>query len=1507
MQFNNRQFESGVKESLGTLDKLKKGLNLDGAAKGLNNLSDAGKNFSLAGIASGVDQIAGKFSALGILGVTAMVNIANAAVNAGMKIVKSLTIDPITTGFSEYETKMGAIQTILTNTASKGTTLEDVNTVLNDLNEYSDQTIYNFAQMAKNIGTFTAAGIGLETSAEAIKGIANLAAGSGSTSEQASNAMYQLSQALAAGKVGLMDWNSVVNSGMGGELFKKALEGTAEELGRGRDMSVSFRESLESGWINAEVLTKTLQKFAKDKSLIKAATEVKTFSQLMSTMQESVQSGWAQTWEAIVGDKDQSTKMLTGISNAFGELVTPMADARNAAFKFWNENGGRDDIITAISEAFKEFKRVITPIIGAWEEIFPPMTGQLLVDLSKKFLAFVKSIKLGSEEHSHLITTFAGVFSALNILRKFLKTVGGAFGVLIKKMAPVASKILEITSEIGFFLIKLDSTIERNDSFTKAFENMGDVLSNVADLFTRGLDKIQGAAPKVAETLKSARDKIKGVFDGFEKIDLSGVDAFISNVKEKFKPFEAITDAIGKVIEFGRTLVEKAKPVFGKIKEVLSDAVGGINLTSLLQLFNSGVFAAILLNIVKLVKSFREVADKGTSFLDKITSILDGVKDSLKAWQNDLKAGTLLKIAGAVAILAGSLFLISMIDPAKMQASITAITILFGELLGSMAIFDKIAGSTGFKSMGKVTFAMLGLSVSLLILSKAVKTLGEMDWQGLTVGMSGLTGIVALLIGASKMLAKSSGDMIKASVGLILFGIGVRVIVSSVKALSELDPMALVKGLAGLAVVMGAIMLFMKDKSLDASSLKMGAGLILVAVAIRLIVNSVAVLGSLDPGQLAMGLAALGALILGITSFTKLVANGQELITAGIGLMFISAAMIGFALAVKILGSMNPSELGQGLIGFAGALMIVTLALSFMPPNMPAIGLSLLALAGSMILLAIAIQMMGSMPAEQLVQGLFGIAAALTILVIAINAMTAGLAGAAALAIVTASLFGLAIVMRMIGAMGLPALGIALLGIAGVLAVLGGAALLLTPVIPSMLALGAAMLLLGIGIAAVGAGSIVLGLGLAALSAVGIDSVGILLAFAAAMLPIAILSPAIVVVGAALLVLSVGVFALGLSLSVLGAGLNMLAMIGPQGVMNLQMLAMTAVSISKFAVEILAAGAGLLLFGAGAILAGIGAIIAGAGLIVFAAGMKSLAEVDISNMTEIGKITTGLIKAGAKMLIAAPGLIAGGAGLIAFGDGAVRTGEGLKSIEAGITGFVDKIKKVPGEVKTAGNSIIAAVKMLMDNINKQVSDAKAKVISNVQLMCTLAVSAINMQRIAFYMAGTNVVDGFIQGIRDRTEAAAQAAAAMAARALKAANHQLAINSPSKAFAETGKFADMGLAQGLTKYAYLAVNAAKSMAQSTLTPVMEFSTANAYAAGSSFGSRTSQVSTIATDLQNGSPSQRMINSLSDLASRPNESPAMDLNGLLTIQVTNDKGEIIGIAQKAIKDLLRKESR
>ena len=385
MRFDNKNFETNAKTSMSTLDKLKEKLDFSGASKGLDNISNAAKNVNMSGLGTAVETVRAKFSALEVMGVTALVNIANQAVNTGKRIVSALTIEPIKTGFDEYELKMNSVQTIL---ASTGEDLETVNGYLEELNKYADQTVYSFSDMTASIGKFTNAGVKLEDAVLAIKGISNEAAVSGANAEQASHAMYNFAQALSAGYVKLIDWKSIETANMATVEFKQTLIDTAVELGTvvkvgdkykstttDLNGNVSelftatsmFNDSLSAQWMSTEVLVETLKQYSDEttalgKKSFSAAQDIKTLSQLFDTLKEAAGSGWAQTWEIIIGDLYEAKALLTPISEALGGLIEKMSEARNTLL-FDTMSSSYDKLIKKLNAAGIEtetFEKTLT-------------------------------------------------------------------------------------------------------------------------------------------------------------------------------------------------------------------------------------------------------------------------------------------------------------------------------------------------------------------------------------------------------------------------------------------------------------------------------------------------------------------------------------------------------------------------------------------------------------------------------------------------------------------------------------------------------------------------------------------------------------------------------------------------------------------------------------------------------------------------------------------------------------------------------------------------------------------------------------------------------------------------------------------------------------------------------------------------------------------------------------------------------------------------------------------
>lgn len=570
MQFRNDQFEQGVKKSLISLENLKKGLNLDKSSKSLSNLESTAKNFSMKNLASDVASISDRFSTMGIIGMTALQNITNSAIATGKTLVSALTIDPVKSGFQEYETQINSVQTILANTESKGTTLDQVNAALDELNHYADMTIYNFTEMTRNIGTFTAAGVDLDTSVQAIKGIANLAAVSGSNSQQASTAMYQLSQALAAGTVKLQDWNSVVNAGMGGQVFQDALKETARVHGVAIDQMIkdegSFRETLSKGWLTSSILTETLSKFTGDlnesqlktmgytdeqiASIIKmgqtandAATKVKTFTQLFNTLAEAMQSGWTQSWEYIVGDFDQAKESLTVVSDTLSDIINNSANKRNDLL-YDALTSNYDKFIKSVNDAGIETTAFQDRVKAAINE-----NGGDADALVQKYGSLEKAIRAGAVSSDLLKKSLGGVAN-LNIDRLLH----------LKDTGDDVKNVQEALKQLGYNLSKYGSDGLIGSETTAAIKAFQEAKG-------LSIDGIVG--PNTVKALQDAvgsTDKLK-----------SNVDDLMSDITKKGGrdlAIESIGYAWKSLIRIAHDVKTAYKDIFPK--EFTSDDLYGI-------------------------------------------------------------------------------------------------------------------------------------------------------------------------------------------------------------------------------------------------------------------------------------------------------------------------------------------------------------------------------------------------------------------------------------------------------------------------------------------------------------------------------------------------------------------------------------------------------------------------------------------------------------------------------------------------------------------------------------------------------------------------------------------------------------------------------------------------------------------------------------------------------------------------------------------------------------------
>lgn len=1110
MKFDNKEFESHAKTTLTTLDSLNKSLKLEGASKGIGELNAAAKGVNLGHIAQSVDAIADRFRAMSVIAITALANITTQALHAGSVLVKSLTIDPVKSGLNEYETNLNSIQTILSNTQWQNTGLADVNKALQILNEYSDQTIYNFGEMARNIGTFTAAGVKLEVATDAIKGIANLAAISGSNSQQAATAMYQLSQALAAGKVALIDWNSVVNAGMGGKVFQDALMETARVHGVAVDKMVKdaggFRNTLENGWLTGQILTETLAKFTGDlteaqlkamgynqqqiagilkmgKTAQDAATKVKTLSQLIGTLQEAAGSGWAQTWQIIFGDFDEARDLFTNVNNVIGEYVKTTADMRNKVLGDWKALGGRAVVIDAISNAFNALISVIKPIRDAFRDMFPAVTGMQLYEISLAIRDFAKGLTLGSETAEKLRRTFAGLFAIFGIGWDLIKEATKTLFHLLGIATEGAGGFLEITASIGDFLVGLREAIREGEGFVKIFRVIGNILTVPILL------------------IKILAGYLSGLFENFDgQAAARGLTGLVGKFELLSRLGQIVADVWGRVTNVLSDVANDASKLgsqlanwFGDFGTYISNIVKQINFSDILKGINTGLFASLVLMIRNMFGS----GGQGKGLFNSIRESFDQLTNTMQTMQNTLRAATLLQIALAIGILTLSVSELSKIDAGGLTRALTAMTVMFGQLLGVLLLFEKMSGFAGLARLPIITAGLILLGLAIKILASAVEDFSKLSWEELSKGLTGLAVTLGVLIGTLHLMPPAPG-LIATSTALVILAGAVKILASSVMDLAGLSWEELAKGLVGVGSVLAALTLFTRFAAVDKGGILSGAGIVLLATGIKILASAMqdfAVLSweEIGKGLVAMagGLVLIGAALIAIPPTAPIAAAGVIIVAASLGML---------ADAMVKLGGMSWADIGAGLTVLAAALTLITAALIAIPPTAPLSAAGVLIIALSLGMIGEALDKMGKHSWEEIAKSLVTLAASLGIIAVAMNFMTSALPGAAALLIVAASLAIMAPILQMFGQMSWEEIVKGLGMLAGVFLVLGVAGALLTPVIPTLLGLGAALLLIGAGVALAGVGVLALSVGLTAISIAGAAAATVLIGIVAGLI-----------------------------------------------------------------------------------------------------------------------------------------------------------------------------------------------------------------------------------------------------------------------------------------------------------------------------------------------------------------------------------------------------------------------
>lgn len=1101
MRFNNALFESKVQQTMRSLTALNEKLMFKGAEKGFEKVSDASEKVKFNALLNALDSLSQKFSAVEVIGVTALMRITNQAVDAGERLVKALSLDPIISGFQEYETQINAVQTILANTSSKGTTLDQVNAALDELNHYADLTIYNFTEMTRNIGTFTAAGVDLDTSVSAIKGIANLAAVSGSTSQQASTAMYQLSQALASGTVKLQDWNSVVNAGMGGQVFQDALKETARVHGIAIDSMIkkegSFRETLSKGWLTSSILTETLQKFTGDlneetlksigytdeqikkimemgKTANDAATKVKTFSQLKDTLTEALQSGWTQTWQTIIGDYEEAKELFTRFSDVFSDLINKSSEARNTVLagglnsgwqqlntalgnsadfysqmlekvmlangsisqkqiddagsfakalqqggisaeqlqdglkesykqlsalgalsddalkakkldpaqvrslaksfeevnqkvadgsldldiysKKIGELSGREHLIESIWNVFEALEKVVEPVARAWQKIFSPISADQVYNIAKSIDEFTANLSISDETADKIERTFSGIFAVLNVGKNMLLTIGKALGKAFNAVSPLAGGFLSITAALGDCLVEMANAVNNSRAFKTTLDGIYWIIGKVSE----GMQAFAGVLTNVSNNVSVVFDPLKTLGEWFEN--------FISFITPKLK---WLADKIGEIFE--------------ELGSGASGAFGNLNGNALWGFANAGMIAGLIAGIKGFLEAFKDIGSTVKDTIGGVAELLNKLGEAVTAWKNNKNAETLKTISTAVAILAGSLVVLSLVKPERLAASTGAMIALFAELLVALAIYDEIAKKT--KKVGKGTSSMVVMAAGVMILTSALKKISEIETGKLLTSVIALGAVIAELVVAQVAISKWAKDGAKHAMSMLAMAAAVRVLAEAVEQLADLGWDGIEKGLIAVAGLLAEVAAFSGLSNFGGLTAGKAVGILVLAAALSVLEKSVSAFSKMPVDELQNGIGALGAILGEIAVFNMLSNSAEHVLSTATALTILSGGLLILSNALANLGGMTLGQIGVALAAMAGGLIEMGVALTLVKGSLGS-ATSFLIMSVVLNALVSPLKSLGEMSLEEIGHGLLAVGGALGIFAIAVGTMS---------------------------------------------------------------------------------------------------------------------------------------------------------------------------------------------------------------------------------------------------------------------------------------------------------------------------------------------------------------------------------------------------------------------------------------------------------------------------------------------------------------------------------------
>lgn len=1027
MRFDNANFEKNTKQTISTIDRLMEKLQFKGAEKGFEKLDAAAKNVDFAAMQTSLDRLESKFSSLNIVATTALVNITNKFVDAGEKLVKSLSIDQVASGWDKYTEKTSNVQTIMNAT---GKSIDQVNGYLNKLMWYSDETSYSFSEMTSALSQMTAAGGNIDKMIPMIMGIANATADAGKTGFAFQSTIRNLTQSYSAGHLQLQDWKSLNLMGTATKALKQELIDAAVELGvikEGEVTIASFESSLQKKWANTEVMEKTFAKYA---SMMEAAYELTqknpgmtssealeqlkgqygelaeraalaaqqatSFAQAIDSTKDAVSSKWMGVFETIFGNKEEATDTWTELANRLYDIFVPPIEALNERLKDglnsgWNkllenELGDQADVYAYTMEQVALASGAITEKqisdAGSFGEAIKQ--GGISADLLKKGL---DEAQASAEK---MLTLSDAELKARGLEREEIEKQASAFEELNQKVQNGTldlegySKQIRELSGREHLMQSLWNLMDAASAIVKpiheAFQDIfppktGEEIKSFAqwlDSITKKLiisddtaKKIKTTAEGVFSALRVGKDILEGIISGMVRVlnltkplaDIlldaaSAAGEFASEITKGLHPLDTIgtwvtnfVDAAAPVLYSFGSVADK---IFMQFAQGAKEAFNEFDPEKLNQFILGGMGASMLVSIKEFFESIKSIGSSAKDVVGGIKDCIESLGEAIDAWKSAKKADTMMTIAKAVALMAGSLAVLSMVKADRLGAAIGALTVTFGELLGVMAVMTQLTKNVQSLKLSVLAGGMVAVSAAVLVLSGALKVISTIDSDKLLGSVVALGGVMAELTLVAGILSRDGGRFTKGAAGMIAFAAGIRILASSVKALGGLSVTALAKGIAGVGALCAELVVAAKLMNGTKFGIGKGTGFVLMAASMEILQDAVAKFGEMDNEAVVRGLTSIGGALVIFVAAMNLLKGG---IGSAISLTMMAAAVNLLVPAFQGLGNLSWEAIGKGLLTIVGAFVVLggaAVILSPVTPVIVALSLSLSALALSL-------------------------------------------------------------------------------------------------------------------------------------------------------------------------------------------------------------------------------------------------------------------------------------------------------------------------------------------------------------------------------------------------------------------------------------------------------------------------------------------------------------------------------------------------------------------------------